>query len=433
MDNKQITIVIEPPVHPWRWIPPRESMRKIKECDRLADELQHHTQATVTILEGPLQNAPAEGFILLYSGENFYRSLSNCPLEQRRSIRERLVVMDESLISDEMPDFHLHHVLAMVDDGFYTHWQEMGDFLPGFFGLTEIGRAIGANVIKENGRYCQIRSILIDGEYQGGLIFTLGRYLEACHTMKPEVVPTDASEVDEAWRLQWEIVHQGGEQRDLRGVDLSGSMLFYTNLRQADLRNSNLTHASLGSSDLRGADLRGAILPGTGLGQSDLRGVLLDETTQIDPKWRLVWEIMNEGRAQRDLQCVDLSICNLAGADLRKADLSQANLEGTDLIGADLNEANLSQATLKICELQKANLQGANLSRADLSHSVIEDVNLSGAKLSQANLYRTDLNGTNLAGADLTDANLSEALYNNQTKWPAGFDPVKAGAILIDD
>ena len=43
-----------------------------------------------------------------------------------------------------------------------------------------------------------------------------------------------------------------------------------------DLRGTNLTKANLGLADLRGADLARA---------------LLDSSTQMDEKWRLVWEI----------------------------------------------------------------------------------------------------------------------------------------------
>jgi uncharacterized protein YjbI with pentapeptide repeats len=50
-----------------------------------------------------------------------------------------------------------------------------------------------------------------------------------------------------------------------------------------------------------------------------------------------------------------------------------------------------------------------------------------------ANLSGAVLWGANLSGADLTGANLSGAKYNADTTWPEGFDPVAAGAELVED
>ena len=52
------------------------------------------------------------------------------------------------------------------------------------------------------------------------------------------------------------------------------------------------------------------------------------------------------------------------------------------------------------------------------------------AKLIEAHLMKVKLDGADLTGADLTAARLTEAVYDNTTKWPDGFDPAAAGAIL---
>ncbi len=61
---------------------------------------------------------------------------------------------------------------------------------------------------------------------------------------------------------------------------------------------------------------------------------------------------------------------------------------------------------------------------------------LANADLSGAYLSGTYLRGAYLSDANLTDANLSGsflsgAKYNDKTKWPYGFDPEAAGAILL--
>ena len=42
------------------------------------------------------------------------------------------------------------------------------------------------------------------------------------------------------------------------------------------------------------------------------------------------------------------------------------------------------------------------------------------------------LEGADLCGADLQKADLRLARYNEETKWPEGFDPKTAGAVLVD-
>jgi hypothetical protein len=71
-------------------------------------------------------------------------------------------------------------------------------------------------------------------------------------------------------------------------------------------------------------------------------------------------------------------------------------------------------------------LRGADLEGAWLAGTALAGVDLRGANLRNADLQYTDLRGARLQGADLRGAQ-----YNSKTHWPAGFDPKKAGAILI--
>ena len=48
-------------------------------------------------------------------------------------------------------------------------------------------------------------------------------------------------------------------------------------------------------------------------------------------------------------------------------------------------------------------------------------------------LERASLAGTNLSNADLSNTILVGATYNTKTKWPEGFDPVAARAVLVKD
>ena len=63
--------------------------------------------------------------------------------------------------------------------------------------------------------------------------------------------------------------------------------------------------------------------------------------------------------------------------------------------------------------------------RAELSF-----VDLNGSDLTEADLSDARLDNADLTGAILYSARLRGATYNAQTRWPKGFDPVAAGAIL---
>lgn len=202
----------------------------------------------------------------------------------------------------------------------------------------------------------------------------------------------DTTRIEERWRLAWEIVHQGGKGRDLGSVDLNSTDLSGADLRSANLREADLSNANLSGTDLTAADLF----------SSNLRGTTIDDTTKIEGRWRLVWEIVNQGGKGRYLGSAELS-----GADLQWADLSWANLNSADLSLANLSEANLSHADLRMADLREANLSVANLDEADLR----------GADLRETNLRYTFL---------------YSAKYDQNTKWPEGFDPAAQGAILVE-
>jgi uncharacterized protein YjbI with pentapeptide repeats len=116
----------------------------------------------------------------------------------------------------------------------------------------------------------------------------------------------------------------------------------------------------------------------------------------------------------------DLTLAYLRGAELSGAYLSGADLFGADLAAADLRGADLGGAHLVSADLSGADLSGTNLFGADLSWAELQ-----GADLQGADLRRADLTGAGLRGADLT-----EALYDDYTRWPEGFAPQSAGAVL---
>ena len=90
----------------------------------------------------------------------------------------------------------------------------------------------------------------------------------------------------------------------------------------------------------------------------------------------------------------------------------------------DFTPEEVIQVVLDGRKCRGANLQDIDLVKADLVKANFAEANLSGADLSEAYL----------SGANLQGANLKGAGYNADTKWPdEGFNPVAAGAVLVDD
>jgi len=164
---------------------------------------------------------------------------------------------------------------------------------------------------------------------------------------------------------------------DLRGANLSQADLHEANLSEADLRGANLSQADLHGANLSEADLREADLSNARLQMSRLHWVKLDNTTKIDSKWRLVWEIVSQGAAKRNLSGVDLSEANLSGADLSGANLRRADLSKADLRGANLCRADLSGADLNWTSLGMAHLGGARWRAQDYLLLVEDDPDIS--------------------------------------------------------
>ena len=121
------------------------------------------------------------------------------------------------------------------------------------------------------------------------------------------------------------------------------------------------------------------------------------------------------------LKGLDLKSVQLAGAFL-----VESNLQGTSLMGANLHKARLQRANLqwtdlRYADLQEAHFEGANLKAADLSH----------ANLELTHLARTILCGADLSNVDLNRTTLKGARYDENTRFPEGFDPEERGLIKV--
>jgi uncharacterized protein YjbI with pentapeptide repeats len=149
----------------------------------------------------------------------------------------------------------------------------------------------------------------------------------------------ESGKMDQKWRLVWGLMNRYYQ----RGYDL----------RNVDLRDAHLGGAMLSGADLRGANLSGAILDLTSLFRTKINW-----RTRLDPKWRLVWKLVN----RRDLKA------NLEGVDLSFATLSPANLSDKSFVGATLVWADLS-----FTRLLRANFDSAGAISAKFHKSAMTE------------------------------------------------------------
>jgi uncharacterized protein YjbI with pentapeptide repeats len=221
-------------------------------------------------------------------------------------------------------------------------------------------------------------------------------------------------------------------------AQLQGARLTGANLQDATFYHADLQGARLDRAQLQGARLAGANLQGANLFRAQLQGArldglllrvvrLLDRDRHPDPPRPDVTNLQEANLSDADLQGA-----HLAGADLQGATLFRAQLQGADLLRAQLQGANLVGADLQGVTLDRAQLQRAILGVADLQGASLVGADLQGATLDKAKLERANLGGASLREVRLNGAQLQNALSDPKTIWPEGFDPHRAGVLLID-
>ncbi len=183
-------------------------------------------------------------------------------------------------------------------------------------------------------------------------------YLEGADLSKADLGKANLSQAD---MRSANLTQADLSEADLTGAKLTQADLTGAKLTQADLTGADLTGADMFAANLTQADLTQAELTQAQLTRADLRATKIENNTQMDDKWRLVWSILNDPASARDLSGADLSWASLYTADLRGADLTGANLRSADLRGADLRGAKLDGADVRFVKLDGPDLDGADL------------------------------------------------------------------------
>jgi len=219
-----------------------------------------------------------------------------------------------------------------------------------------------------------------------------------------------------------------------KNANLDGARFMFTNLdndnllNRTDLSNINFANAVFDKADLRGKNLSGTILTGADLSNSILTGADLSgkDLTETILKGA---DLSNAILTDAILQYVNLEDANVKNADFTSTDFTYANLGYTNLKDAKLDNAKFTSAKFKgvdisLGSLQEINLVKANLSEAILTNADLSDKDLSKANLSGQNLSSKDLTNTILTGADLTDTILPDGALSGKDFTYTIFDRV---------
>jgi uncharacterized protein YjbI with pentapeptide repeats len=90
------------------------------------------------------------------------------------------------------------------------------------------------------------------------------------------------------------------------------------------------------------------------------------------------------------------------------------------------------EITANTRSLYGSDLRGLDFNNTNLSYAALAWTNLCDTDLRSADLRGADLRGSDMSTANLSETILYEAKYNNATRWPDGFDPEDAGAVLVE-
>lgn len=209
-------------------------------------------------------------------------------------------------------------------------------------------------------------------------------------------------------------------QQSLVGIDLHNKDLRNLYLPDKDLREANLNSARLQSTRLAGSSLDGAYIESADLDQAVLSNTRLSDTRLQKAQARHANFTGTHGSE------VKFSHSHLNEADFDFAVLPHAYMAHVTLDEAELEHAHFYEAQAEHALLEHAHLAYAQFVGADFSFAHFNGAELTNANFSGAKLYSTSF----LGAKDIRSACFQGAQYNTGTRWPPGFDPLAAGAIL---
>ncbi|MEM9503028.1 MAG: pentapeptide repeat-containing protein, partial [Cyanobacteria bacterium P01_E01_bin.43] len=196
----------------------------------------------------------------------------------------------------------------------------------------------------------------------------------------------------------------------LSGADLTDTRIRSADFTGADLTNTDFTAANVAfvyfvDTDLRNADLH----------QATFETIIYDIRTQFPEDFSLPESGTYLFAPHSSVTGILAFSLSLVDQDLTGLDISDSHIEA-DFAGTVLDKANFENTVAYFSIFTEASLVDARLCNAQLVRINLTDANLEGA----------DIRGANLRRAIVNNANFRGAIYNADTQFPEGFDPVAA-------
>ena len=216
------------------------------------------------------------------------------------------------------------------------------------------------------------------------------------------------------------------QQRNLRGIGLSGHDLTSGDFSGQDLSGAGISEAVLTNTNLAGANLTGASLSRTIFTNANLTGAVVTRANLFYATDFTREQLYSTASyQQRDLNGINLSENDLTGWDFSGQDLTGADFSSSMLTNANLAGANLTNAALFI--VTNADLAGAIITGAGFHSVGFSSLQLySTASYQQRNLRGIRLDGANLTSWDFSGQDLTGASFSSSTLTNANF----AGAVV---
>ncbi|WP_318392856.1 pentapeptide repeat-containing protein [Enterobacter sp.] len=148
-----------------------------------------------------------------------------------------------------------------------------------------------------------------------------------------------------------------------------------------------------------------------------------------------------------DVDTTTLTGYDFSGMNLHRAILNEFCLDGTIFKNAHLRNILIQYTSAKNAVFYQAALMNALLNNSDISGgdfrrskpigANFEQCILIKANFNNADVWHANFSGANLCGANLLfkryeGINITNALFDKNTLWPDGFDPILNGAVYND-
>lgn len=310
----------------------------------------------------------------------------------------------------------------------------------------------------------------INVAYGRNLYFS-GRYGDAVETLKLLLKHSEAVTYFQLSKLRLNHLDDlAGQALLMAGQEISDLTLEGGDFPHSDFSGAKLSKAKFVNVKMRGSDFSGAEFQGEVLDSdltetkfddvrifATLRNSRFDKASFVNARIKASESSRNSFKGANFLSArLDIMGCTrpseeLEGSDFTKADfgnamvvgvfkskLSGANFTGAtfegscispnqriDLSGRHLDNMNFERGDYSGSSFKKASLQSSNFSGANLTDVDFSDADLTAADFTVSSYNGpAKLNGADFTGAKIDKTNWEGAVYDCQTKFPEGFDPV---------